>query len=473
MNGTLLDAAALRAAGRAPPLPFRVRLADGRELTMHRLLRLLPGKRIVGEATLGDSTVLAKLFIAKTGKRHWRQECRGIEALSAAAIPTPALRLAAPLAAGGHLVVTTYLAAAVPLADDWACLSDLAPGNSAATAVLTPALGMLARMHRQGLAQRDPHLGNFLRDGERLLVIDGDAVAVSAAPLAPDAAAANLALLLAQLPAAWDAVAPQLLAGYRAAGGVESIAADALQAALARARAGRVRDYLDKCLRDCSLFAVSRQPTRFVSVVRAERERLAPLLADLDAPMAAGTPLKSGNTCTVTRAMAGNGELVVKRYNLKSLGHALSRLWRPSRAWHSWREGHRLRLHGIATPAPLALIEERIGPLRRRAWLLNEYCPGIDLAHHLAADREPPPAEAAAIAGLFTTLARLRISHGDLKATNLLWYAGRVWLIDLDACTQHRSETSWRKAWRRDRARLLRNWPAGSMLSAWLDEALP
>jgi hypothetical protein len=34
-----------------------------------------------------------------------------------------------------------------------------------------------------------------------------------------------------------------------------------------------------------------------------------------------------------------------------------------------------------------------------------------------------------------------------------------VLLIDLDGVVQHRSATTHARAWRRDRARLLRNWP--------------
>ena len=68
---------------------------------------------------------------------------------------------------------------------------------------------------------------------------------------------------------------------------------------------------------------------------------------------------------------------------------------------------------------------------------------------------------------------RQRISHGDLKATNLLWDAGQVLLIDLDAVVQHRSPTTHARAWRRDRTRLLRNWPADCVLQRWLDARLP
>ena len=189
--------------------------------------------------------------------------------------------------------------------------------------------------------------------------------------------------------------------------------------------------------------------------------------------MATGKVLKNGVTCTVANVVAGDQMLVVKRYNLKHWRHAMSRAWRPSRAWHSWRAAHRLAFYGIATPQPLALIEERLGPLRGRAFLVTEHCPGRNLRDSLSPGDEPAPEQQAAILELFRTLCALRITHGDLKASNLLWHDGRVVLIDLDAMVQHRLESAFVRDWRSDRLRLLRNWPADSALVRWLDRALP
>jgi len=286
-------------------------------------------------------------------------------------------------------------------------------------------------------------------------------------------ACANLAVLLAQLPPVWDRQMAALLPAYIAGSGTSPPDLPALAEQVARVRAWRLGDFLAKSIRDCTLFAVERSATRFSAVVRAQAEPLASLLAAPDCAIDAGSRLKDGGTTTVARVVAAGRVLLIKRYNLKDLRHAFGRLWRPSRAWHSWREAHRLRFLGIATPEPLALIEERVGPLRRRAWLISEFCAGPSLLSHLAADREPPEDEATAILALFESMCRQRISHGDLKATNLLWDAGQVMVIDLDAVVQHRSAAAHARAWRRDRARLLRNWPAGSLLHRWLDQHLP
>ena len=471
----LLDAKQLVALGREPKVPFRMALADGRELTLLTLLRVLPGKRVVGEALLDGQPVLAKLFIANGSARHWQQECAGIEALRAASVPTPPAVAALALAGGGHTLLTEFLAPAESLDHAWSRLETHAPGDAAATALLLPALAMLGKMHAAGLIQEDLHLGNFLNSKGQLFVVDGDAVRSLAVgkPLTALQAVRNLAILLAQLPAEWDAHRPPLLSAYSEASGLARPDDELLQREVSDVRARRLNDFLAKSVRDCTLFSVARSFGRFAAAVRSTADSLAPLLAAPDAAMHRGQLLKDGATCTVTKVAAGSCPLVIKRYNLKNLRHALARSWRPSRAWHSWREGHRLQFLGIATPAPLALIEERLGPLRRRAWLITEFCPGPNLLAHLSAEREPPPDEARAIGALFQSLHAQRISHGDLKATNLLWHDGKVFVIDLDATVQHRSPSAYARAWRRDRARLLRNWPAASALHRWLDETLP
>ena len=181
------------------------------------------------------------------------------------------------------------------------------------------------------------------------------------------------------------------------------------------------------------------------------------------------------SAATVARIELNGRSLVLKRYNIKNWLHGLKRFWRPSRAWHSWVEGHRLELLGIATPRPLAVVERRWCWLRGRAYLLTEYCGGPDLIARFAPYLEsaPPESELAALDRLFAALIRERISHGDLKGHNLFWDEGRWSLIDLDAMRQHRRQASFARAYARDRARFLRNWPVDSPLHRVLDQRLP
>ena len=121
------------------------------------------------------------------------------------------------------------------------------------------------------------------------------------------------------------------------------------------------------------------------------------------------------------------------------------------------------------------MIESRFGPLRRQAWLITEHCPGDNLLMHLGerGDSLPDAETCDALLKVFKQLVSARVSHGDCKATNLLWLHGEVVLIDLDAMQQHRNGNAWRQAWSRDRARFIRNWPVESPLAMWLEAHLP
>jgi tRNA A-37 threonylcarbamoyl transferase component Bud32 len=180
------------------------------------------------------------------------------------------------------------------------------------------------------------------------------------------------------------------------------------------------------------------------------------------------------------RRIAGRVELagrplLVKRYNIKGFRHWLRRFWRPSRAWHSWREGNRLMFLGIPTPKPLAVSEQRTLWLRGRACLVVEYLEGEDILASFAPflNSPPPEAQLQALDLLFTALLNERISHGDMKGHNLIWHDGQWALIDLDAMRQHRCRHRFARAYARDRARFLKNWPADCALYRLLDQRLP
>jgi tRNA A-37 threonylcarbamoyl transferase component Bud32 len=466
-----LDAARLAATRREPPFPFALRLDDSSRLELLRPLRILPGKRIVAEGIWNGQRVLAKLFIASGSARHWRRERDGLALLAAADIPTTPILAAGTLAEGGHYLLTAFLPDAHSLASE---LENTGGEGGNARTWLEAICARLGRLHARGITHGDPHPGNILIDAGEPLLIDGDAVRQRPTPLSGRQADAMLANLLAGLPP--EKTLASLIDAYHAGNPHHAPSPAALQAQIEKNRRARLMDYLAKTVRPCTRFDVRRTASRFVAVGRVDAAPLAPLLADPDRAMASGVPLKDGHTATVARVEVDGRMLAVKRYNIKNTAHALSRAWRPSRAWHAWREGHRLHFLGIHTPMPRALIEERLGPLRRRAWLITDYHGGCSLLGRLAPYVDaaaPPPAESAALLRFFTTLHAHRIAHGDLKANNLLWDETRgIIVIDLDAMTQYAHAAAHARAWRRDRARLLANWPAESGLHRWLDAHL-
>ncbi|WP_263143317.1 lipopolysaccharide kinase InaA family protein [Pseudomonas sp. RIT-PI-AD] len=482
-----MNLAELARAGRTPALPLRIELADAAgpaSLTLHRLLRVLPGQRYVGVAEWRGRKVLAKLLVGTKAARHFQREREGARLLADQRLATPAL-LAEGLAEGqGGWLLFDYLADAHSLADAWLDVEAQTPLSEAQAAVLGEALAAIAGLHAKGLWQADLHLDNLLRQDDVLYLIDGGGVQAEqpGQPLSRERVLDNLGVFFAQLPPALEPFTEELLVHYLLANGEHALPLEALLQRVARVRRWRLRDYLRKVGRDCSLFS-ARIGAFGLRVVRRDCEgALDALLADPDPLVDAGHLFKTGGAASVARVDRQGRSWLVKRYNVKNPAHWLKRFWRPSRAWHSWYEGNRLAFLGIATPRPLAVLERRFCWLRGRAYLITEYVPGDDIIArfqpYLAANAGvPPESELVALDRLFAALIRERISHGDLKGHNLLWEGdpegGRWSMIDLDAMCQHRSPRRFARAYARDRARFLRNWPADSGLYRLLDARIP
>ncbi|MDG1582594.1 lipopolysaccharide kinase InaA family protein [Pseudomonas sp. GOM6] len=471
-----MQLAQLAQAGREPSLPLTLELA-GDELELQRLLRVLPGQRYVGQAQWRGRPVLVKLLVGERAERHYRRELDGARLLAEQDLTTPALLAEVFVEGQGGWLLFDYLEGAESLWGAWRLVEREAPLSEGQHGVLAEALTAIAGMHARGLWQSDLHLDNLLRQQGQLYLIDGGGVQAETPgqPLSRQRVLENLGVFFAQLPAELEPYLEELLIHYLLANGEHALPLEALLKEIAKVRQWRLRDYLKKVGRDCSLFAARVGAFGLRVVRRAQQAELAPLLDDPDAAIAAGRLLKDGGSATVALVQVGDRLRVLKRYNIKGWGHWLKRFWRPSRAWHSWVEGHRLELLGIATPRPLAVREQRWCWLRSRAWLLTEHCAGEDLLTRFAPylDSTPPEEELQALDQLFAALIRERISHGDCKGTNLFWESGRWTLIDLDAMRQHRSQASFAPAFARDRARFLRNWPQDSALHRLLDQRLP
>lgn len=466
----------LAQAGRSPVIPLMLALPAG-ELKVQQWLRVLPGQRYVGKALWQGREVLAKLLVGSKAERHFERERRGARLLAEQGMTTPAL-LAEGLAEGqGGWLLFDYLAGAESLEQAWREVARQPMLSDAQQGVLGEALGAIAQLHAKGLWQSDLHLENLLRHEGKLHLIDGGGVQAQTPgqPLERDKVLANLGVFFAQLPASLEPHIEELLVHYLLVNGEHALPLEALLREVASVRRWRLRDYLGKLGRDCSLFSASRRLSQLRVVRREEESALRELLVAPDVAVETGRALKLGGSSTVALIEQGGRRLVIKRYNIKGVGHWLRRCWRPSRAWHSWVEGNRLMFLDIATPRPLAVLELRWLGLRRRSYLVTEYGAGEDIATRFQPylSSPPPEAELLALDQLFAALLRERISHGDMKGTNLLWEQGCWALIDLDAVQQHGSDASFARAYAKDRARFLRNWPTDSALHRLLEERLP
>jgi tRNA A-37 threonylcarbamoyl transferase component Bud32 len=450
------------------PGPFTLILdARGNEDTLlkcRQVVRMLPGKRLVCQGEWQGDDVFIKLYIG--AEKLFRKELEGLKALHAGGIAAPAVRYSGSAGEGTiYVILLEPVQPATTLEAAWEAAAD----EPARIELLKKSVAVIAQHHRAGLEQLDIHLDNFLLSGERLFTLDGGGIHVGpAGELSVKSSRDNLALFFAQFYPGYDYLIDAVLPLYeqRRQYRAGSIPAGRLHQRVDYFRRRRQRRFLKKIFRDCSAFLCHRSLRRIMVCDRAMASpEMLEFLADPDASLqqVGSKYLKQGNTCTLWQARAGQYALVVKRYNIKGFVHRFSRLFRATRAAVSWKNAHRLEMCGISTPKPVALIEERFGPLRGRAWYVSEFVQGDD-----ALDLCNPPADrlidaqtdGESIVSLLTQLARCRISHGDMKGNNFILTRQGATVIDLDAMKQHVHKSGFQRAQRRDMHRFMRNWQA-------------
>ena len=469
------NADALIKAGRQVKEPFVLSVTkEGQaasNISISRILRLLPAKRIVAVAEDGDRLVLVKIFIGRFSARYARREAQGIKSIDAAGVLTPRVEWQGRLAkGGGYVIAFEYLSDARNLLDDWMTAEDLTSRRT----LIADAMPVLARLHHAGVVQNDIHPENFLINDGRIYTIDGGAVTLrSSGPLGPADSLDNLALFFAQFHARFDKIVVDAFDIYcRARNWVDAAPlCSELESIIHKKRKLRKDQHIEKAFRECTRFSCSSHFTRFTVCERKyDTPQLRSLLADPDAAMAAGKILKDGNTATVAVVDAPEGKFVIKRYNIKNFQHRLERVFRKSRAWVSWANTFRLEFLGINTLQPVALVEERFGPLRGRAYFVTRYIDGPDATKLV--EKENPHSEMSSIVEILKSLSEAGLTHGDLKASNFLLPEEGAVIIDLDSLKEHGEHSNIESAERRDRERFMRNWQSSPNIERGFAELL-
>jgi tRNA A-37 threonylcarbamoyl transferase component Bud32 len=171
--------------------------------------------------------------------------------------------------------------------------------------------------------------------------------------------------------------------------------------------------------------------------------------------------LKKGRSATVIKVMLGDRTWVVKRYNIKNGWHWLRRCVRATRAATSWRLAQRLRLFGISTAKPVAYVENKFCGLRGKSYFVMEYVAGQHVGEFFSdcnKDEECLSTMAVSVVNMLNQLRELKITHGDLKMTNILVADKGSVLIDLDGMREHAGKFKFKQAATAEIERFMRNW---------------
>ena len=174
---------------------------------------------------------------------------------------------------------------------------------------------------------------------------------------------------------------------------------------------------------------------------------------------------KHDRTTTVALIESESKQYILKRYNARSLLHKFKRALRQTRARRCWKMSQAFMGAGLNVAPAVAILEKCWGIFKGDAYFVSEYIDGEMLLNYLPEqNKKQQVLIAEKMTSVFGKMRAAKITHGDMKASNLLWLNDRIYFIDLDGATRHKSYLTWWRSHERDKRRFMKNW--------WQNEAL-
>lgn len=197
------------------------------------------------------------------------------------------------------------------------------------------------------------------------------------------------------------------------------------------------------------------------------------ILQNIETYMQQGEILKDDVTTTLVKVKLANKYIVIKRFNTKNFWHRIKRSFRRSRASKCWENGHLLLFNQIATPQPLAMMENKSWLLRKNSYYIMEHIDGIPLDIYLNSNEDNQDYYANKLISIFKFFEQNHIRYRDPKTMHFLVANHCLYLLDLD--DMQKLPAPWyflTSAWKKDCKRLLKYWNINSKIQKLLKEKL-
>lgn len=423
------------------------------------LLRAVPGRREVYDAQWSKREMIIKVFSSRfSSKRHLKREWESLVTAAARNLNVPEPLFYGRTETGAWAVVVEKIAESTTALAEFERLRN----PSEILGLLIPIGRELALYHIKGVIQKDLHLGNFLLQNGKVHLLDAAQMQFFPGEIDRKKSIAQLAMLAAWLPDSRKEDMRILCEEYFEVRDWRYEESDEIlfrkQLVLHRKRA--IKRGIKKSLRTSKRYikVTDKQYTAvfdrdFYNAVTDD------FIGRLDELMDAGTILKNGKTCYVSHFTRDDNDIAGKRYNHKGFIHSLRHTIKGSRARSCWKHGHRLRMLGIPTPKPLAFIERRRGFLVWESFLITEYVHGQRLYEYLRDENvsEEHSSIKQKVKELLNEMAKNRITHGDLKHTNIIITQNGPVLTDLDSVRIHKMKWSAMRGIKKDLERFTKS----------------
>jgi tRNA A-37 threonylcarbamoyl transferase component Bud32 len=439
-------------------------------LSVDKVLRLLPGKRVVFSGRWNNKPVIAKCFFDSGAAAHAKRDYDGFQNLAKAGVLIPRIYF---YGTSGDKKIWLLIFQKI--------IGTHVEASMADEKALKKLTIEIATHHVLGVLQHDLHLNNFMIARKKVYTLDAGQMTFYLKPLAKKKSMHNLALFFSQLGIGQEKLTKKLYQVYTDARGWSNHQKDypLILALIKKSSLHRLAKFKEKLSRSSSAFVRVRKGFQVSMANRSDyTTELQTLIAAPDAYMTREelSVLKSGRSTTVVKVQCGHQIYVIKRYNVNNFWHWLRRCFRTTRAEKNWRLGSTLHFMGVNTAKPIAFIEKNFFGFKGKSYLVLENIDGPHIGEFL---EKANPLDlsfsdfAEKTVSLIENLADFQITHGDLKMTNILVNdAKQPVLIDLDGMRQFRIQARLKASLTLELSRFMQNWQDKPLLYALFDTAL-
>lgn len=428
--------------------PFQLLIKDSslknkdESLSCQALLRVLPGKRQVYDALWNNRGVVVKVFSHKiSASRHLKREWRGLNLLLKRGLSAPIPLFYGRTENGDLAMVVEKIVDSSTILDVF--IATTSEGEK--LNLLRLVCKELVKQHIKGVVQKDLHLGNFLLQKGDLFALDPAQMRFHSREVSKKQAISQLAVLASFLGEENTEAITSLCEQYATARSWKFAPGDmeVFWKKLAASRNRGIKKGLEKCLRTSKRYIQIVKHNCHTTARRSffEKVDFTEFLQNIDKLMQEGQILKDGNTCFVSHVNLAGEEVVIKRYNYKGIIHSIRHTLKRSRARRNWLHAHRLVMLNIPTAMPLAFIEKRKLLVVYKSYFITEYINAQNLRDFLGDNSVLEQQRLSTVKKAIELLSKLtkhRITHGDLKHSNILISDNKLMIVDLDSMMVHK-----------------------------------
>ena len=155
------------------------------------------------------------------------------------------------------------------------------------------------------------------------------------------------------------------------------------------------------------------------------------LISEVDSYMEQGEIIKDEAGHKIVSLNFNDETFIIKKYQIKGLGHYLKKLFSQTRALTAWKACHWFNAAGIKTFNIVSVIERYNAFTTTDSYLISSILPGHRL-DKVDIDEQQKYLIANRVSSFFKKLRWINFNHGDSKSSNFNFHQGKLFVFDLD-----------------------------------------